>query len=433
MRIGFDGGCLANRRGFGRYAREVLKALAAKARGRGHEVVVLVDRPSLGAIELPADCEVRAVDVAEAPSAAAAGEGRRRIGDLLAMGRAAARARLDLLYFPASYSYFPSWNAGRVVVTLHDAIALDRPEWVFPTARARWLWAIKERLAVATASRIVTTTLFARDAIARRYRLDPRTIPVVGAGADPIFRPTRPGAESAAVLSRHGIDPSRPFLLHVGGFSPHKNLPRLVEAFARLDAPGLRLVLAGDLAADGFHSGSAEVLATIARLGVGDRVVLPGFVADRDLVWLYGASYALVFPSLMEGFGLPAVEAMACGTPVLASLSGSLPEVVGPAGRLFEPTDVESIAACLRTFLADPDARDRLAMRAIGRAACYSWGRTADALLDAFERTAGPAGRGPRLTSRPSSASRGSSRSGGPDDSCGTRPSRRVASSRHGG
>lgn len=401
MRIGFDGGCLANRRGFGRYAREVLAALAGKARARGHEVIVLVDRPSIGAIDLPADCVVLPVEVAEAPSIAAAGEGRRRVGDLLAMGRAAARSRLDLLYFPASYSYFPTWNAGRVVVTLHDAIALDRPDWVFPTARARWLWAIKERVAVASASRVVTTTAYARDAIARRHRLDPRTIAVVGAGADAIFRPTRPGPESAAVLGRLGIDPARPFLLHVGGFSPHKNLPRLVEAFARLDAPNLRLVLAGDLAADGFHSGAAEVLATIERLGVGDRVVLPGFVPDRDLVWLYGAAYALVFPSLMEGFGLPAVEALACGTPVLASMSGSLPEVVGQAGRLFEPTDVDSIRDCLRTFLADPAARDRLAMRAIGRAACYSWGRTADALLDGFERTAGRPRRGPRPSRRP--------------------------------
>ena len=109
MRIGIDGGCLANRRGFGRFARQVVEALAG-ARS-GHEFAVFVDRPSLDSLTIPGSMETVAVDVSEAPSRAASATGRRRVGDMLAMGRAVARAKLDLIYFPASYSFFPVWTS----------------------------------------------------------------------------------------------------------------------------------------------------------------------------------------------------------------------------------------------------------------------------------------------------------------------------------
>ncbi len=133
--------------------------------------------------------------------------------------------------------------------------------------------------------------------------------------------------------------PEQRFLLYVGGLSPHKNLPRLVEAFA-LGAPAeVRLVLVGDVH-DVFHTCVPEIREAIAKHNLGDRVIMTGYVSDDDLVFLYSRAYALVQPSLMEGFGLPAVEAMACGTPVISSQAGSLPEVVGEAGVYFDPTDV---------------------------------------------------------------------------------------------
>ncbi len=125
MRIGIDGGCLANRRGFGRFARQTLAALAVA--DHPHELVVLLDRPSAETVVVPEGCQTWLVDVAEAPSRAASSTGRRSLSDLFAMGRAAARARLDLLYFPATYSFFPVWNVPRVVVTMHDTLALRTP------------------------------------------------------------------------------------------------------------------------------------------------------------------------------------------------------------------------------------------------------------------------------------------------------------------
>src|SRR5947209_4671496 len=156
MRIGIDGGCLANRRGFGRFARQVVKALAEAE--SPHRFVAFVDRPSLEEVRVPDRFETVAVGVREAPSRAASAEGRRRVGDLLAMGRAVARAGLDLMFFPASYSFFPVWNCGRVVVTMHDTLAFAHPELVFPNWRGRVAWTLKEHAAARRADKILTVS-----------------------------------------------------------------------------------------------------------------------------------------------------------------------------------------------------------------------------------------------------------------------------------
>ena len=114
-------------------------------------------------------------------------------------------------------------------------------------------------------------------------------------------------------------------------------------------------------------------------------MILTGFVPDRDLVHLYNHALALVLPSLMEGFGLPAVEAMACGTPVLASRAGSLPEVIGDAGLFFDPTDVGSITSVLEVVVSDASLRDRLARKSLARSSHFSWNRAAESLLNCFE------------------------------------------------
>ncbi len=390
MRIGIDGGCLANRRGFGRFARQVVGALAEA--GSGHEFVVFVDRPSLGGVEVPGTMETVAVEVAEAPSRAASASGRRRVRDLLAMGRAVARSGLDLVYFPASYSFFPVWNAGRVVVTMHDTLALAHPEWVFPDWRGRLAWRAKEQAAALWADRIVTVSEAARRDLIAWFRLPEGRFRVVTEGPDAAFGPGDPDGGSDAVLARYGIAPGSRYLLYVGGLSPHKNLPRLIEAFA-LAAPGdVRLILVGDLG-DVFHTHVPALREAVGRSGLGDRAHLTGFVPDADLAHLYRQAYALVQPSLMEGFGLPPVEAMACGTPVLCSTAGSLPEVVGDAGLYFDPTDVAAIAGVIRASLADPVGRGRLSIRALERARRFTWASSARSLLDCFEEL-GP-GRAP--------------------------------------
>ena len=170
----------------------------------------------------------------------------------------------------------------------------------------------------------------------------------------------------------------------MGGLSPHKNLIRLVEAFAQGAPDDGLLVLAGDVL-DVFHTHVPEIRAAILRHDLSSRVIMTGFVPDEDLVFLYSRAHALVSPSLMEGFGLPAVEAMACGTPVISSRAGSLPEVVGDAGVYFDPTDVGSMASAIRAFLSDDDQRDAMARRARERAALFTWEASARALVACFD------------------------------------------------
>ncbi|WZO96375.1 glycosyltransferase family 1 protein [Isosphaeraceae bacterium EP7] len=385
MRIGIDGACLSNRRGFGRFARESLKALARA--GSRHEFKVFVDRPSIDLVEVPSGFETVPVEVREAPSRAASANGRRGLRDMLAVGRSMARSHLDLAFFPASYSFVPVWNVGKVVVTMHDTLALAHPELVFPTRAGRIAWAIKEHVAVLRADRILTVSDSARRDLIDWFRLPERRVRVVTEGPDDAFHCRPFGAESDAILRKYTLEPGERFFLYVGGLSPHKNLPRLVEALARAGRDDARLILVGDLG-DVFHTHVPELRAVIERLGLGHRVHLAGFVPDDELAYLYSRAFALVQPSLMEGFGLPPVEAMACGTPVLSSTAGSLPEVVGPAGRFFDPRDIDAIARSMRELLDDPAGRDRLAEVAARRAGKFTWDASARSMLDCFEELA---------------------------------------------
>lgn len=394
MRIGIDGGCLANRRGFGRYARQIVQALAES--GSPHEFVVFVDGPSSATVALPHGIERVVVPVGEAPSQAASSTGRRSFRDLLAMGRAASRERLDLIFFPASYSFFPVWGVGRVVVTMHDTLALAHPELVFPTRAGRYAWALKEHVAVRRADRIVTTSQWARRALTDWFRLPADRVRAVGAAPEAVFGPRPEGPASDAALARYGVAPSAPYFLYVGGLSPNKNLPRLVEGFARsgLGGEGYRLVLVGDTG-DVFHTHVPEIRAAIDRHGLAGSVDFTGFVPDEDLAYFYSRAVALVQPSLMEGFGLPPVEAMACGTAVLSSTAGSLPEVVGEGGLFFDPADPGGIAGALRTVADQPWRRLELRAKAARRAAQHTWAATARATLDCFEELGPPRRRAP--------------------------------------
>jgi glycosyltransferase involved in cell wall biosynthesis len=382
MKIGIDGSCLANRRGFGRFARRLLDALSRQE--TRHRFCVFVDRPSSDRVAVPRAFDRLVVNVASAPSEAARAQGRRRLLDMISMGRAVARARVDLMYFPATYSFFPVWNVNRLVVTMHDALPLTHPELVFPTRNGRVAWRIKETVAGWQADRIVTVSEASRRALEAATGWPSGRFRVITEGADPIFRPR--GADSAAdaILARYGLAPKEQYLLYVGGLSPHKNLVRLIEAFALCGRQAVKLVLIGDLN-DVFHTHVPAIRAAVTARGLERLVILTGFVPDSELVFLYSRAYALVQPSLLEGFGLPAVEAMACATPVLSSRAGSLPEVIGPAGKYFDPMDVGSIVEAIQGLLGDPVERNRLAAIAPSRAAIFSWDNSARALLACFD------------------------------------------------
>jgi glycosyltransferase involved in cell wall biosynthesis len=230
MRIGIDGSCLPNRRGFGRFSRRLIEALSRQP--THHRFTVFVDRPSEFVAEIPRDLDRVVVEVGEAPSKAASARGQRRWRDILAMGRAVARSRIDLMYYPATYSFFPVWNVARVVVTMHDTLPLAHPELVFPSLSGRLAWRLKEEAAARWADRIVTVSQASRRALQAFFGGPDQRFRVISEGADPIFQPRAGDPAAAVVLGRLGLAPETRYLLYVGGLSPHKNLTRLIEAFA---------------------------------------------------------------------------------------------------------------------------------------------------------------------------------------------------------
>jgi glycosyltransferase involved in cell wall biosynthesis len=178
-----------------------------------------------------------------------------------------------------------------------------------------------------------------------------------------------------------------PIVLYVGGISPHKNLDGLLHAFARLEEGRAHLAIVGDHSGDGFLGCYPQLLQLRARLGLESKVTFTGFVPDDDLAVLYNAATVLALPSFDEGFGLPAVEAMACGLAVAASRTGSLSEIVGPAGVFFDPRDHAMMAEALRRVLDDPRLRADLSAEGLRRASLFTWSAAARDTVRLFEET----------------------------------------------
>ncbi|MFQ5739070.1 MAG: glycosyltransferase family 4 protein [Acidobacteriota bacterium] len=385
MKIGVDATCWSNRRGFGRLARELLSALLR--RDRVNHYSFLVDQQSYAECRFPEAVRPIIVPTRQAPGQAASATSRRSLGDLFRMSRAA--TGFDLFFFPAVYGYFPLLPRQKSVVMFHDAIADRHPEWIFPKRRLRFFWDSKVWLARHQASLILTVSEFARDSLLSQWKLAPKRVRVIREAASPVFRRLDPAEVDLEVLERWGMDASTPYLIHVGGFSPHKNLPWLVDVFADLTRQTrfakLRLLLVGDFTGDSFHSNYQQIVGRIEVHRLSNRVILTGYLEDEVLVQLYNGARALVFPSREEGFGLPAVEAMACAIPVVASRAGSLPEVIGEAGLLFNPSRPADLKRALESVLDHADLRADLSARALKRSRSFSWERAAQSLLEMFE------------------------------------------------
>lgn len=260
-------------------------------------------------------------------------------------------------------------RATPTVLTVHDLIFK-----LFPQHHKRlnyWYLNVAMPLFVRRADRVIAISETTKRDLMREYGTPEEKISVVYEAAAPHFAPP-PAEQIAEIRARYGL-PER-YLLTVGTIEPRKNLPRLVEALAALRRadPALRLVVVGARGwlLEGFDD-------AIETFGQQEAVILPGFVPDEDLPALYAGATVTVLASLYEGFGLPVLEAMACGSPVACSATSSLGEIAGEAALTFDPADVEAITAALRRLLAEPDLRDDLCRRGLARAAEFSWERAA--------------------------------------------------------
>ena len=387
MRIGVDATCWQNKRGYGRFTRELLEAVLEV--DRTNEYLFFVDPATAGCGDLPSDVQKIVINTTRAPIEAASAEGRRSLGDLWSMSREVLRHKLDLFFFPTVYSYFPVFNRTKIIVTLHDVIAEHHPDLIFPDAKSKFFWGMKQKAAIRQADIIATVSEYSKRQIIEYFGVPASRLRIISEAARPAFRVLEKDGAITETLGRYDIRSDEEFLLYVGGISPHKNLSTLVNAFDRLlkgrhDSP-LKLVLVGDYKGDSFFSAYPSLRDQIHTLGLDDRVIFTGYVPDDDLACLYNAASALVFPSLEEGFGLPAVEAMACGTPVVASDCGSLPEVIGSAGRYFDPRDPDDMARVLAQIIDDTELRYSMGRAGVLRSKEFLWNKAAHETLSIFD------------------------------------------------
>ena len=373
MRIGVDGGCWTNRRGYGRYLRELVAAIA-RVDGE-NEYVVFLDSGADREEAWPGPFEPRFVATKTETALGARADGRRSVPDILRMSWAVARERFDAFFFPSVYSYFPLIRPVRTLVGVHDTIAESYPELAFASRKQERFWRAKVRLALWQSSRCLTVSQYSKRCIERTYGYPGAKIDVAPEAASPVFA--------------SGPESREDFLLYVGGISPSKNLAALLAAFAQLKnvTDSTRLVLVGDHSGDRFQSCYEELRQQAEEPGLASRVEFAGYVPDEELAGLYRRTRLFVMPSFDEGFGLPAAEAMACGAPLVVSSGNALEELVGDAGLTADPRDVQALRDAIDRVLGDGSLAARLSARGIERARRLSWDETARGVIRALQAT----------------------------------------------
>ncbi len=387
MRISVDATCWHNRRGYGRHARALLRALVAI--DRADQYTLFTD--SVDATEpWPDQSEVRILRASAPAVQAASADGRRSLPDMWRMSRALSAPGFDLVFFPTIYTYVPVFGPARTLVMVHDVIAETFPQLTVPRPAARLAWNLKSAVGRWQADALITVSDYSRDRIVDRFGMDPNRVFVVGEAADPVFRKLEnpvPGPN----LRRAGVDGSHRMIAYLGGFSPHKNIEALVRAFARLatrpEYSDVRLVMVGDISGDAFHTYFGTIAAQVAQLGLEERVVFTGYLTDEDVVVLLNLASVLVLPSLMEGFGLPAVEAAACGCPVIATNESPLASLLGGGAISIRPLEQE-IERALESVLSSAEMRRQMSQAGLAAAQSLTWENAARQMMDVIEKVA---------------------------------------------
>lgn len=373
MRIGIEGRVLASRGGgIGRYAVNLVRGLLKLSVEEYHDVEFVIftapqtDRGLLNGVQANFCDRFRGVKSTML-----------RSGLLLSIGTVF--DHIDLFH-GLDQASFPFWGKrSKHVVTLHDVIACVFPH-LFP-----WKLRLVLQAAFATIRRqvdlVIVPSESAKEDVAQYLGVERQRIVIIPHGVEDRFRPIGDPARSAVVRQKYGLP--HEYILFVGVLEPRKNIPFLMQGFSRLLAEkvgyGLTLVIAG-----GNGWGLVEIHKAVQSLGLQEHVVFPGFIDEEDLPDLYRGARLFVYPSLYEGFGLPILEAMACGVPVITSNTSSMPEVAGDAALLIDPLDVEGLASAMASVLIDKELKETLQQKGMARASQFSWETTARKTLESY-------------------------------------------------
>jgi len=347
-----------------RYILGLLEGL--KAIGDGVEVVVATSDPDALRAAFPFELPWKLVRVSHSPISRLFFE----------LPRLAAKEGADLVH--VTYNG-PLRCPCPMVVTIHDVSYLRYPEWF--SLRDRLVLRVGVGLTVARARGVIAISQHACDEIQAYYKVPKQRLQVTALAVNDVFNSTSPNPV-AEEQGSPGI--AKPYFLVVGNLQPRKNLLRLVEAFARLKRTlkiPHRLIVAGPA-----KWRESEVYSALTHHDLSADVVFSGYVSDSQLVSLYKGAEAFVYPSLYEGFGLPILEAMACGTPVITSSTSAMPETAGDAALKVNPYDVDDLAAAMARIVQSRELRDELSRQGRARARQFSWERTAIQTVAAYRR-----------------------------------------------
>jgi glycosyltransferase involved in cell wall biosynthesis len=383
MRIGLDGFPLASAKtGVGHYTFELARALSRLTPANQFELISPSPFTDGLAAELESIPNLQAVNLRTNSIT------RRWWG--IGLPRYVRRAALDL--FHGTNYEVPLWNRDRTVVTVHDLSVFLHPDKHEQRIASR----ARRRLPIMlrAAGMIITPTEAVKREVSERFKTDPNQIAVTPEAPRQNFQPLPP-ADSAPTLRRLGIEEN--FILFVGTIEPRKNLLTLVRAFDQIlrhTSHRPQLVIAGG---EGWLTNDLHDF--IAQSNFEDRLHLTGYLDDQDLRALYSSCKVFVYPSLYEGFGLPPLEAMACGAPVVASRIPSLTEILEDKARLIDPIDEKALAKAIVELIENENDRRHLSAVGLEHAAKFSWERTAQLTLEVYAQVAEtrPSGRVPRL------------------------------------
>ena len=284
---------------------------------------------------------------------------------------------LDIVHSPENAALFAKLKHQRKVITVHDTTGYLFSETFTLITRLRCGLLFPRTLR--TADKIIADSNSTKRDLINYFNVPAEKIKVILLAADEKFKPLD-HEEINEVKQRYKLD--FPFILYVGTLEQRKNIPTLIKAFYKLkkDETKQKLVIAG-----GKGWKYKEIFETIDKLNLQKDVIFTGYVLDEDLPALYNAADLFVYPSLYEGFGLPPLESMACGTPVITSNTSSLPEVVGDAGIMVDPYDVDRLADAMHKVLSNEELREDMIKRGLERAKMFSWDKTARETLRVYE------------------------------------------------
>ncbi len=286
---------------------------------------------------------------------------------------------VDLFHSPTST--IPIVRPAKTVVTFCDLFHEANPQWTPEKIKKRL--SKLYRFAARNSDSIIAISESTKKDLVKFYGVDPEKITVIYPGKDEFFKPVEEEKDLQAIKIRFGVEDG--FMLHVGALSEWRNVPRLVEAFSSL---GSKHGIKHKLVLVGRQFWGFDLAQVLNKYRLQDAVINLPYVSKEDLRLLYNAADVLIFPSLYEGFGIPAIEAMACGTPVVSSTKAALPEAVGDAAVLIDPYSTDSIANGVMRILEDQELKDDLVKRGFAQAKRFSWKKMAAETVEAYSQIA---------------------------------------------